>query len=746
MIRPLPYIFKILLFPAVLGASLSSKSQCPAFNATATPSFQAICSGTSITPIVLSSNQPGTIFNWTRDNTTAVTGIAPSGSGNISGTLVNTTNAPVYVSFTITPQTTQLINESFNTILPAGWAQQNLSSLLGFGPQSTWFAGTAFPPYSPAGFIAANYNSTAPGGTVSNWLFTPTITFRAGDQISFYTRTARHAVFPDRLQLRMSSNGASLNAGIGPFSVGDFTTLIFDINPTYAPIGYPDTWTQFNFIIPSPWASPPGGSGRLAFRYFMPTGVSPGDNSDMIGIDDFLYTTSAPCIGTPITATVLVNPAATVNTVSNQTICTGTTTLPVNFSSPTTGGAVTYNWTNNNTSIGLGASGSGNIPSFTGVNTGNAPISGTVTVTPTFSSTGSSFFANPNPIVIPASGPATAYPSTINVSGLPVNARLIAVALNGITHTAPGEMNILLRSPSGQSVILMSDAGGTNAIAGVNIILTDLAISIPVNGPIASGTYTCSNYAGLTEPDIWPAPGPGAVTQPNPSLSLFSASNNPNGQWALFVVDQANGNNGAINGGWILFFDQIGTSTCTGTPGSFTYTVNPLPTASIISNIPPPILPGQVMTLTAVVSPAGGTFVWYKDGVAVPGATSNTLAGLTVNDLGNYSVTYTDPNGCVNTSTVFNVYARSSSNLYVYPNPTTGQFNIRFYNEPNEEVTVTVYDHLGLKVFQKKYQAGSQRYSVFSLQDQHFNTGNYFVEVVNSRGEKIGFKSISVLR
>ncbi|MBL0119841.1 MAG: hypothetical protein IPP89_12870 [Saprospiraceae bacterium] len=45
----------------------------------------------------------GTAYAWTRDNTASVTGIAASGSGDITGSPANTTNAPVTVTFTITP-------------------------------------------------------------------------------------------------------------------------------------------------------------------------------------------------------------------------------------------------------------------------------------------------------------------------------------------------------------------------------------------------------------------------------------------------------------------------------------------------------------------------------------------------------------------------------------------------------------------------------------------------------------------
>lgn len=74
----------------------------PILEALATPASQTICTGSAITPIVLSGNVPATVYNWTRDNL-GVTGIAANGAGDISGLLTNTTTDPVTVTFTITP-------------------------------------------------------------------------------------------------------------------------------------------------------------------------------------------------------------------------------------------------------------------------------------------------------------------------------------------------------------------------------------------------------------------------------------------------------------------------------------------------------------------------------------------------------------------------------------------------------------------------------------------------------------------
>lgn len=540
------------------------------------------------------------------------------------------------------------------------------------------------------------------------------------------------------MEVRLSINGPSVNVGSTSTSVGDFQYYQFEMNPAgVAP--YPNFW---RFVTATVYGLPPGVfSGRLAFRYY-----SPFPGLQEIGIDNFIYysASATSCIGQPIITKVFVNPNATVNLIPNQTLCDGASTAAVNFNSPATGGTIVYNWTNSNTAIGFAASGTGNIPSFIATNTGATSITGTVNVTPTYSITNPFSFTNLAIISIPTIGAASPYSSSILVGGLPTSGiPLLGVRLKNMNHTAAGDLDIVLQSPTGQNVILMSDAGSTNNLYITNMLFQDGGAAIPAVDTIPSGTYACTNLAGTVEPDNWPAPGPGSLTQPNPSLSVFSSSFNHNGLWKLFVVDDENGNSGYIYGGWELLFGYP--TTCVGTPTAFTYTVNPLPTVTISSNIPPPILPGQIMVLTATVSPPGGTFAWYKDGVLIPGATNNTLGGITVSNLGTYTVTYTDPNGCAVTSAGFNVYAKSGNNLYVYPNPTTGSFSISFYNEPNEEVTVVLYDLSGMKVFYKKYITGSQRYSAVSI-DHQLTNGNYYAEVRNAKNQVIGLKQISITR
>ena len=51
------------------------------------------------------------------------------------------------------------------------------------------------------------------------------------------------------------------------------------------------------------------------------------------------------CTGPATTFTVTVNPTPSVNSIANATYCNGAAAAAINFSSPTTGGSITYNST-----------------------------------------------------------------------------------------------------------------------------------------------------------------------------------------------------------------------------------------------------------------------------------------------------------------------------------------------------------------------------------------------------------------
>ncbi|MFM2316582.1 MAG: hypothetical protein RLZZ155_914, partial [Bacteroidota bacterium] len=104
---------------------------------------------------------------------------------------------------------------------------------------------------------------------------------------------------------------------------------------------------------------------------------------------------------------VVVNPAPTITPVSPITLCSGATVPAQTFTG--TPAAATFTWTNNQTSIGLAASGNGGLPSFVATNNGATAVTATISVVPhlgTCNGTASNFniIVNPSPtITTPAS-------------------------------------------------------------------------------------------------------------------------------------------------------------------------------------------------------------------------------------------------------------------------------------------------------------------------------------------------------
>lgn len=173
------------------------------------------------------------------------------------------------------------------------------------------------------------------------------------------------------------------------------------------------------------------------------------------------------------------------------------------------------------------------------------------TTTPSSSAT----FANTGSISIPNAGAGTPYPSTINVTGVSGSTGTVSVKLNGFGHEFPDDVDVLLVSPTGQRMIIMSDAGGGTPAVNLNITLSDAAATaLGDSTALATGSFRPANYeAGDTFPTPAPA-GPYASPPIVGSATFASAFGgaNPNGIWSLYVLDDAGGDLGNIAGGWEL--------------------------------------------------------------------------------------------------------------------------------------------------------------------------------------------------
>jgi len=173
------------------------------------------------------------------------------------------------------------------------WMIVNNSTPGGQTPEG-WFQGTGIftAPSGPSNsYIQANFENAGDPGDISTWLLSPMLTVLPGATLHFSTIGENVVGYPDRLELRLSTNGASTNVGSNPSSVGDFSQVLLSINPSLADSGYPTAWTEYQYTFSS--LSAPT-DARFAFRYFVPDRSI---NASTIGIDSvFMVPEATPVV------------------------------------------------------------------------------------------------------------------------------------------------------------------------------------------------------------------------------------------------------------------------------------------------------------------------------------------------------------------------------------------------------------------------------------------------------------------
>jgi PKD domain-containing protein/type IX secretion system substrate protein len=326
---------------------------------------QTICSGESIASIILSGNVSGTVFNWTRNETVDITGIPASGSGNITGTLINNRTTIQTTVFTITP----VANGCNGTPITASITVNPIPVATAALPNQTRCSGVAIGSFS----ISSNVS-----GTTYQWTRDNTVNVTG-----------------------VASTGTGIPAGTPINSTNNPQTVIFTITPSANNCeGLPITVSLLVNPIPNAIANPSSQticsgdainsiiiSGNVSGTTFAwtrtetvdITGLPSSGSGDIIGSLVNIRTTpqttvftitpsSNGCNGTPITASITVNPKPTAATlVTTQTVCSGVAITPINFTQTVTG--TTFNWIRDN------------IVNVTGLTNGTGNISGILTNT-----------------------------------------------------------------------------------------------------------------------------------------------------------------------------------------------------------------------------------------------------------------------------------------------------------------------------------------------------------------------------
>jgi len=232
----------------------------------------------------------------------------------------------------------------------------------------------------------------------------------------------------------------------------------------------------------------------------------------------------------------------------------------------------------------------------------------------------------------------TPYPATISVGKVTSPITKITVTLNGLTHSYPSDLDVLLEAPSGDSVVLMSDAGGGFGVTNLTLTFDDDADGVPsLAGPLQSGVFQPSNFPG-TDPFLPPAPSTNYAS----ALSILKGQS-AIGLWKLYVVDDYSGADGGMIQSWQL-------AICT---EPLAITRQPAGILVPVGNSGLPVSTSATFSVSvAGIDPI--SYQWLRNGQLIPGGTSSALVlpKVGLSDGGNYSVLVANPAGAVESERV----------------------------------------------------------------------------------------------
>ena len=358
-------------------------------------------------------------------------------------------------------------------------------------------------------------------------------------------------------------------------------TADYSITPVAGAVGLTDYHNGYCNIDPS--VMPTGTTYTVTYRF----------NSPTCGIITGTYKLTIP--STP-----------TVTAISNQTMCSGSTVNSTVFNSSPSGS--TYSWTNNNTSIGLGSSGTGSISAYVAPTVATTTI-GIISVTPTYSGcVGSaanfSITINPKPTpTIAVSNASVCLGSAVSFTAGTANTYTWSGSAGNGLAAASGSTVSATPTNTGNityTVNMTATTGCTNTINQTIAVIPNPTVT--VNNPtICSGTSTVLT-AGTATSYSWST---GAVTS-TISVSPSSTTN--------YTVTGTN-----ASGCKATAISQV--------------SVNATPTV-IVNN--PTICSGTSTVLTA------GTATSYSWST---GAVTSTISVSPVSTT-NYTVTGTNAGGC----------------------------------------------------------------------------------------------------
>ena len=661
-----PITTTVVVTPGFTNGGNSNSGPTETFTITVNPTAQidpinniVVCNQDSIDPIVFTSQNTGgvTTYAWTNINTSI--GLAANGTGTIASfTAINTSAVTQSATITVTPTFENGGNSNTGsavtftiTVNPTAQVESINSQVLCNGESTDAITFTTTNTDGTTSYSWTNDNTStglAASGTGDITPFTATNTFNTAIVSTItvtptYTNNGVSCTGPTETftitvnpTAQVEANDSQVLCNGESTDAITFTTTNTDGTTSYS-------WTNDNTTIGLPTG---GGTGDIAS--FVVTNTTSTAQTATLVITPTYTNNGVSCTGPTETFTITVNPTAQVNAMADQDLCEGDVTTPISFTTTNTDGITTYNWTNDNTLIGLLDNGIGDIPSFSATNNTDTAQIANIIVTPTYTNNGISctgpdetFILRINPgaqvnavdsqvlcnddITTPIiftttniDGTTTYTWTNDNTSiGLPstgagdigaftaVNTSTnTQVATIAVTPTYDNNGVICIGQPE-QFTITVNPSAQVDSLTSLNTILCDGEFS-PVY------TFTTSNTDGITSYN-WTNDNPliGLADSGSGGIPSFAVENTTSSTIsATITVTPSYENNGVV---------------CSGLSDTFTITVNPSPQVDPVNDL---VLCNNeissIITFTSTNTDGATTYNWTNDNTSIGLGASGT--------------------------------------------------------------------------------------------------------------------------
>ncbi len=366
------------------------------------------------------------------------------------------------------------------------------------------------------------------------------------------------------------------------------------------------------------------------------------------GPHDIIFAVTNECGTTTVMQTVTVNPLPQLTVPVSASFCVGETAGSFSFTSSTPGSTIT--WTNNNTSIGLAASGTGNIPSFITTNLTVSPIVATITVT-----------AN--------DGTCSKQENfTITVKPKPAP----PLVTTPVAYCQNATAVLLSATPAvGNTLLWYTTAtGGIGSTTGFIPQTTTLGTTIYYVSQV-SGLYNCEGPRAAISVTVNPVP---SITATSTSPTTCGGTNgnitisglSPSTPYTVNYIK--NGTPVSVtltsNGAGVIIINGLNSGTYTNVyvvlnacpsneAGPFTLS-DPSQPATPIAGSNSPLCSSNTINFTASSTTTGVTYLWSGPGAFSSSLQNPTITNATIANAGNYFVT-TSLNGCTSLAATVSV-------------------------------------------------------------------------------------------